>query len=52
MSVEIIGNVKADEKHNLIDEINSEIFLDNTYHLYLNPGYDFKENHGLRNFMR
>ena len=35
MPVGTIGSVKAVEQRNLINDINAEIILGNTYHLYL-----------------
>ena len=52
MPVGTCGSVKAVEQRNLINDINAEIILGNTYHLYLNPGCDILNScHGLHNFI-
>jgi queuine tRNA-ribosyltransferase len=38
MPVGTAGTVKAVEQRNLLDDIQAEIILGNTYHLYLRPG--------------
>lgn len=52
MPVGTQGTVKAVQQRELSDEINAEIILGNTYHLYLRPGTDILEKAGgLHNFM-
>ena len=52
MPVGTVGSVKAVEHRNIIEDINAEIILGNTYHLYLRPGCDILSHcHGLHNFM-
>ena len=52
MPVGTVGSVKAVEQRNLVYDINSEIILGNTYHLYLRPGCDvLKSIGGLHNFI-
>tara|TARA_B100000029_G_scaffold386478_1_gene382326 strand:+ start:4174 stop:5304 length:1131 start_codon:yes stop_codon:yes gene_type:complete len=46
MPVGTQGTVKAVHHRELKDEINAEIILSNTYHLYLRPGSDVIENAG------
>lgn len=38
MPVGTAGTVKAVHQHELVDDINAQIILGNTYHLYLRPG--------------
>ena len=38
MPVGTAGTVKAVHQHELTDDINAQIILGNTYHLYLRPG--------------
>ena len=40
MPVGTIGSVKGIHKRELQNDINAEIILGNTYHLYLRPGID------------
>ena len=40
MPVGTLGTVKGVHMHELRDDINAEIILGNTYHLYLRPGMD------------
>ena len=40
MPVGTVGSVKGVHLHELKDDINAEIILGNTYHLYLRPGLD------------
>ena len=52
MPVGTVGSVKSVEARNLINDIDTEIILGNTYHLYLRPGCDILNRaHGLHNFM-
>jgi len=52
MPVGTVGSVKSVEARNLINDIDAEIILGNTYHLYLRPGCDILNRaHGLHNFM-
>ncbi len=46
MPVGTIGSVKAVPQEKLLDEIEAEIILGNTYHLYLRPGTDILEKAG------
>ena len=46
MPVGTIGSVKAVHFHELEKEINAQIILGNTYHLYLRPGLDIIEQAG------
>jgi len=46
MPVGTQGTVKTVHHRELKDEINAEIILSNTYHLYLRPGSDVIENAG------
>lgn len=51
MPVGTAGAVKAVHRHELEDDINADIILGNTYHLYLRPGLDLLEKAGgLHNF--
>ncbi len=51
MPVGTAGSVKAIHQKDLKDDINAEIILGNTYHLYLRPGLDVLQNAGgLHNF--
>jgi len=51
MPVGTAGSVKAVHFNELKDEINAEIILGNTYHLYLRPGIDIlKQAGGLHKF--
>ncbi len=40
MPVGTAGTVKAVHQHELVEDINAQIILGNTYHLYLRPGLD------------
>jgi queuine tRNA-ribosyltransferase len=52
MPVGTAGTVKGVLQRDLKEEINAEIILGNTYHLYLRPGTDILEQaRGLHNFM-
>ena len=52
MPVGTIGSVKAVFHRDLIEQINAQIILGNTYHLYLRPGTDLlKQAGGLHKFM-
>ncbi len=46
MPVGTLGNVKAVTQKQLKEEINAEIILGNTYHLYLRPGTEVLEQAG------
>jgi queuine tRNA-ribosyltransferase len=51
MPVGTAGSVKAVHQRELRDDINAEIILGNTYHLYLRPGLDLlKKAGGLHRF--
>src|SRR4030043_2249393 len=51
MPVATVGSVKA-ITHKMLEELEADIILANTYHLYLRPGIDTIEKfHGLHNFM-
>ncbi len=52
MPVGTIGTVKAVPQKDLKEQINAQIILGNTYHLYLRPGTDILQNAGgLHQFM-
>lgn len=52
MPVGTVGTVKAVEQRNLITDVNVDIILANTYHLYLTPGMDIiGKAGGLHNFI-
>ncbi len=52
MPVGTAGSVKAVTQQQLVDDINAEIILGNTYHLYLRPGLEILEAaDGLHKFM-
>lgn len=52
MPVGTAGTVKAVHQHELINDIQAQIILGNTYHLYLRPGLDvIKGAGGLHKFM-
>lgn len=52
MSVGTQATVKAVEQSHLENEINADIILANTYHLYLRPGTDlFEQSGGIHKFM-
>ena len=52
MPVGTVASVKAVEQRNLIADVNAEIILSNTYHLYLRPGINILSKcKGLHNFM-
>jgi len=52
MPVGTQGSVKAVDQHHLENEIDAQIILGNTYHLYLRPGTDIlKQAGGLHNFI-
>lgn len=46
MPVGTTGSVKAVHLHELLNDINAQIILGNTYHLYLRPGTDILEKCG------
>lgn len=46
MPVGTAGTVKAVHQHELRDDINAQIILGNTYHLYLRPGMEIIEKAG------
>lgn len=46
MPVGTVGSVKAVHFHELRDDINAQIILGNTYHLYLRPGLDILHRAG------
>ena len=46
MPVGTTGSVKAVHLHELLNDINAQIILGNTYHLYLRPGTDVLEKCG------
>ncbi len=46
MPVGTVGSVKGIQLRDLYDDINAEIILGNTYHLYLRPGTDVLEAAG------
>ena len=46
MPVGTVGSVKAVNQQQLKEEINAQIILGNTYHLYLRPGTDILEQAG------
>lgn len=52
MPVGTVGSVKAVSQQQLIQEVNAQIILGNTYHLYLRPGLEVLEAAGgLHKFM-
>ncbi len=52
MPVGTAGTVKGVHQHEIKDDINAQIILGNTYHLYLRPGMDIiKGAGGLHKFM-
>jgi|TARA_B110000438_G_scaffold92534_2_gene92102 queuine tRNA-ribosyltransferase len=52
MPVGTLGSVKGLHQRELINDVNAEIILSNTYHLYLRPGMDIiKGSKGLHNFI-
>ena len=52
MPVGTAGSVKAVEPRELLDDVQAQIILGNTYHLYLRPGHDLIERAGgLHRFM-
>jgi queuine tRNA-ribosyltransferase len=52
MPVGTAGTVKGVHQHEIRDDINAQIILGNTYHLYLRPGMDIiKGAGGLHKFM-
>ncbi len=52
MPVGTAGSVKAVSQHQLQSDVNAQIILGNTYHLYLRPGLEVMENAGgLHRFM-
>ena len=52
MPVGTAGSVKGILQRDLVEEIDAEIILGNTYHLYLRPGMDvMREAGGLHRFM-
>lgn len=46
MPVGTAGTVKAVHQHELKDDVNAQIILGNTYHLYLRPGIEILEKAG------
>ena len=46
MPVGTVGSVKGIHQHELEQDINAQIILGNTYHLYLRPGIDILEQGG------
>ncbi|MCX6315761.1 MAG: tRNA guanosine(34) transglycosylase Tgt [Bacteroidetes bacterium] len=51
MPVGTVGSVKAVTQQQLLDDVQAEIILGNTYHLYLRPGLDvLKQAGGLHRF--
>lgn len=46
MPVGTVGSVKAVTQQQLQDEVQAQIILGNTYHLYLRPGLDVLEKAG------
>ena len=46
MPVGTVGSVKGVHQHELRDDINAQIILGNTYHLYLRPGIEVLEAAG------
>lgn len=46
MPVGTAGTVKAVHQHELVNDIEAQIILGNTYHLYLRPGLDVLERAG------
>ena len=46
MPVGTVGTVKGVHQHELAEEINAQIILGNTYHLYLRPGIETMEKAG------
>ncbi len=46
MPVGTAGTVKAVHQHELIDEVQAQIILGNTYHLYLRPGTEVLQKAG------
>ena len=46
MPVGTLGSVKGVHLHEIKDDINAEIILGNTYHLYLRPGLEILEKAG------
>lgn len=46
MPVGTAGAIKAVHRHEVEDDINADIILGNTYHLYLRPGIDILEKAG------
>lgn len=52
MPVGTLGTVKATEQRELTNDINAQIILGNTYHLYLRPGMEIMSKaKGLHNFI-
>lgn len=52
MPVGTVGTVKGVHQRELKEDINADIILGNTYHLYLRPGMDLMQsNGGLHKFM-
>src|SRR3978361_1955615 len=46
MPVGTVGSVKAVTQQQLKEEVKAQIILGNTYHLYLRPGADIREQAG------
>ncbi|MGK6352307.1 tRNA guanosine(34) transglycosylase Tgt [Parapedobacter sp. DT-150] len=46
MPVGTAGTVKAVHQHELVNEIDAQVILGNTYHLYLRPGLDVLQQAG------
>lgn len=52
MPVGTVGTVKSVQQRDLVEDINAQIILGNTYHLYLRPGTDIlRKAGGLHKFM-
>lgn len=52
MPVGTVGSVKAVHQHELRDDVNAQIILGNTYHLYLRPGTEIlRQAGGLHKFI-
>lgn len=53
MPVGTVGSVKAVQPRELVNDVQAQIILGNTYHLYLRPGTDLLEEvGGLHSFMQ
>ena len=52
MPVGTVGSVKAVHQHELREDVNAQIILGNTYHLYLRPGTEIlRQAGGLHKFI-